>query len=285
MNITFREVCFAYERFGESAGDDKKFQLRNLSFEISSPQFVAIAGRSGSGKTTLLQMFNGLLRPARGEVLIDQQNIHARGYDLAALRRRLGLVFQFPEAQLFAATVREDVGFAPRQQKLSSAETEARTLQALQEVGLSENFLARDPFTLSAGEKRRAALAGILAMQPEMLILDEPTAGLDAKGIVEIKTLLWRWHEQGRGLIMISHDLDLIAELAQRVFVLHQGEIIFNGSPHQLWDDRSENSAPAPFEICARAGLAVPRAERLKRLLRAKNIDFMLPSPRSKILP
>lgn len=270
MNIAFREVSFAYEHFGDNTGSPQ-FQLRGLTFEISSTEFVAIAGRSGSGKTTLLQMFNGLLRPAAGEVLIDRQNIHAPGYDLAALRRRLGLAFQFPEAQLFAATVRDDIGFAPQQQKLSPTEIERRTRHALQEMGLAENFLTRDPFTLSEGEKRRAALAGIIAMQPEMLILDEPTAGLDARGVAGIKSWMRRWHAQGRGLVMISHDADLIAELAQRVLVLHAGEIIFDGAPQQLWGG---DSSAGQHELCLRAGLARPRAERLGEILRAKNIDI-----------
>ncbi len=265
MKITFRGVHFTYDHFGESGPEDKKFQLSGLSFEINGPEFVAMAGRSGSGKTTLLQMFNGLLRPRQGEILIDGRNIHTPGFDLTALRRRLGLAFQFPEAQLFAATVREDIGFAPQQQKLPVAEIETRTRQALQEVGLTENFLERDPFTLSEGEKRRAALAGILAMQPEMLILDEPTAGLDARGITEIKSLLRRWHEQGRGLIMISHDADLIASLAQRVLVLHQGAILFDGKPTELWPISSQASphSPAHAEIIQHAGLAVPRCVRL----------------------
>jgi energy-coupling factor transport system ATP-binding protein len=265
MHITFRDVHFAYDYFGEIAPDEKQFQLRGVSFEIAGPEFVAIAGRSGSGKTTLLQMFNGLLRPQRGEILIDGQNIHAPGFDLAALRRRIGLAFQFPEAQLFAATVREDVGFAPRQQKLSPPEIEARTSEAMQELGLTEDFWERDPFTLSEGEKRRAALAGILAMQPELLILDEPSAGLDAKGMAEIKSLLGRWSQQGRGLVMISHDTDFIAALAQRIIVLHEGALLYDGKPAELWPIAS-HSSPLPLahtEILQQAGLAIPRRVRL----------------------
>ncbi|MGH7491434.1 MAG: energy-coupling factor ABC transporter ATP-binding protein [bacterium] len=269
MKITFHQVHFAYEHFGEAAPGEKEFQLRGLSFEIGGAEFVAIAGRSGSGKTTLLQMFNGLLRPQRGEILVDDQNIHAPGYDVTALRRRLGLAFQFPEAQLFAATVREDIAFAPQQQKLPSGEIAARTRQALQEVGLTEIFLDRDPFTLSEGEKRRTALAGILAMQPEMLILDEPTAGLDARGVAEIKALLRLWSQRGRGLIMISHDTDLIAALAQRVLVLHEGAILFDGKPSELWplSPHPSTLTVAHTGVIAQAGLAEPRSVRLARKL------------------
>ncbi len=262
MTISFLDVCFAYENFGSPSPNAPRPQLRELNFQISAHEFVAIVGRSGSGKSTLLQMFNGLLPPARGEILVEGQNIHAKSYDLAALRRRIGLVFQFPEMQLFAATVREDIGFAPEQQKLSVAEIEKRTRQALAQTGLPEKFLARNPLTLSEGEKRRVAFAGILAMQPEMLVLDEPTASLDAAGVDEAKALFRQWHCSDKGIVIISHDADLVAELAQRVLVLHEGAIIFDGSPQELWSDEPEGRA-----LCARAGLATPRATRLQHLL------------------
>jgi len=273
MKIAFREVHFAYSRFGEIAAAEQNFELRGLSFEISSSEFVAVAGRSGSGKTTLLQMFNGLLRPTRGVILVDGRDIHAPGFALAALRQRLGLAFQFPETQLFAATVREDVGFAPKQQALPAPERMQRTHLALRDVGLSEDFLERDPFTLSEGEKRRVALAGILAMHPALLILDEPTAGLDARGVAEIGALLQRWHRDGRGLVMISHDTDLIAALAQRVLVLHNGALLFDGAPHELWAADPGKMQSSSAEICSRAGLAWPRADRLKQKLRALHLD------------
>ncbi len=262
MTIAFREVCFAYENFGHPSHSARRYQLRDLNFQISPNEFVAIIGRSGSGKSTLLQMFNGLLPPARGELHVDEQNIHAKGYDLAELRRRVGLVFQFPEAQLFAATVREDVAFAPMQQQLSVLEIEKRTRQALAQVGLPEVFLERNPLTLSEGEKRRVAIAGILAMQPEMLVLDEPTVSLDARGVADIRVLLRQWRDSGKTIVMISHDTDLVFELAQRVLVLHEGAISFDGAPAQLWSDQEKAQ-----ELCTRAGLALPRALRMKALL------------------
>ncbi len=268
MALSFHEVYFAYENFGPHSHNSPRYQLRDLNFQITPNEFVAIVGRSGSGKSTLLQMFNGLLPPISGEIRVDDKNIHAKGYDLTELRRRVGLVFQFPEAQLFAATVREDIAFAPAQQKLSFDETEKRTRLALAQVGLPENFLDRNPLTLSEGEKRRVAFAGIFAMQPEMLVLDEPTASLDARGIAEIKTLLRQWHHSGKTIVMISHDTDLVFALAQRVLVLHEGTIIFDGAPSQLWGDQEKAR-----ELCARAGLAVPRVIRMKRLLTTQGFD------------
>lgn len=260
MTLSFRDAYFAYENFNRQ--NSRSYQLRHLNFQIAPHEFVAVVGRSGSGKSTLLQMFNGLLRPSRGEILVDGKNIHAAKYELPALRRRLGLVFQFPEAQLFAQTVHEDIAFAPRQQLLARDEVERRTREALAHVGLSEDFLERNPLTLSEGEKRRVAIAGVLAMEPEMLVLDEPTASLDARGLAEIKTLLRQWHANGKTIVIISHDSDLVAELAQRVLVLHEGTILFDGAPTQLWCE--EEIARA---LCARAGLAVPRAIRMKELL------------------
>jgi len=268
MTITFRDVCFAYENFNQPTSTSPRYQLRDLNFQISPNEFVAIIGRSGSGKSTLMQMFNGLLPPAAGEIRVDNQNIHAKGYNLTELRRRAGLVFQFPEAQLFAATVREDVAFAPMQQKLSGMEIEKRTRLALAQVGLPEFFLERNPLTLSEGEKRRVAFAGILAMQPEMLVLDEPTASLDARGVADIRVLLQQWHHSGKTIVMISHDTDLVAELAQRVLVLHGGTISFDGTPQELWVDPDE-----AHELCARAGLAVPRAIRMERLLAKRGFE------------
>lgn len=261
MTLAFREVYFAYENF-HRVHSASPYQLRDLNFQISPNEFVAIVGRSGSGKSTLLQMCNGLLVPARGEILVDGENIHAKGYALTALRRRVGLVFQFPEAQLFAATVREDIAFAAMQQKLSLEEINSRTSQALAQVGLPEFFLERNPLTLSEGEKRRVAFAGVLVMHPEMLVLDEPTASLDARGVDEVKALLRQWHRSGKTLVMISHDADLVYELAQRVLVLHEGTIIFSGAPQELWRDTDESRA-----LCARAGLATPRALRLQARL------------------
>lgn len=276
MEVVFHNVSFAYERFGEN-GAAPFFALRHLHFKIGAAESLAIVGRSGSGKTTLMQMFNGLLKPTAGQILVEGADIHGRGYDLAALRVRIGLAFQFPEAQLFGMTVAEDIGFGPRQQKLAASQVLAATQSGLAQVGLPPEFLPRHPMTLSEGEKRRVALAGILAMNPEMLILDEPTASLDAAGVREVMRLLRQWHRRGKTVVIVSHDMDLVAALAERVLVLHAGEIIFDGRPAELWQGR--DTAPprdsnAAAGLLARAGLPLPRAERVRRLLHQKGLEL-----------
>lgn len=277
MKISFQDVSFAYERFGEASSANMD-QLRHLNFTIGGAERVAIVGRSGSGKTTLMQMFNGLLRPTRGQIFLDGHDIHASGYDLQKLRTRIGLAFQFPEAQLFGMTVSEDIAFGPTQLKLAADETQTRIRASLQQVGLPEEFSSRNPMALSEGEKRRVALAGILAMNPEMLVLDEPTASLDAAGVAQIKQILQECFRQGKTVVIVSHDTDLVAELAERVLVLHAGEIIFDGKPAELWRDvhlQEHEEAPdtAPAKLLARAGLAWPRVVRLRKSLAAKNIS------------
>ncbi len=279
MKISFQEVSFSYEKFGADAAASM-IQLRRLNFTIGEAERVAIVGRSGSGKTTLMQMFNGILRPTCGKIFLDGRDIHASGYDLHKLRTRVGLAFQFPEAQLFGMTVSEDVAFGPAQLKLAADEVQTRVRASLQQVGLSEELLQRNPMTLSEGEKRRVALAGILAMNPEMLVLDEPTASLDAAGVAQIKQILQECFRQGKTVVIVSHDTDLVAELAERVLVLHAGEIIFDGKPGELWSDElqlqyNEASHAVPTKLLARAGLAWPRAVRLRNYLAAKNIPYV----------
>jgi energy-coupling factor transport system ATP-binding protein len=284
MKMSFQNVFFAYERFGESS-TTRRPQLRGISFEIGEAEFVAIVGRSGSGKTTLMQMFNGLLKPVAGRVLADGADIHARGYDLTGLRTRVGLAFQFPEAQLFGLTVAEDIAFGPAQQKREASAIGASVLASLQQAGLPEDFLTRNPMTLSQGEKRRVALAGILVMNTDMLVLDEPTASLDAAGVAHIKQILRDWHRQGKTVVIVSHDMDLVAELADRVLVLQEGEIVFDGKPEKLWGDgrpcdHHEGHDRSPAELLARTGLAVPRAVRLRHLLAEKKIpESLAPFP------
>lgn len=279
MKISFQEVSFAYEKFGADAAASM-IQLRRLNFTIGEAERVAIVGRSGSGKTTLMQMFNGILRPTCGKIFLDGRDIHAPGYDLHKLRTRVGLAFQFPEAQLFGMTVSEDVAFGPAQLKLAPDEVQTRVRASLQQVGLSEELLQRNPMTLSEGEKRRVALAGILAMNPEMLVLDEPTASLDAAGVAQIKQILQGCFRQGKTVVIVSHDTDLVAELAERILVLHAGEIIFDGKPGDLWSEDlplqyNEASHAVPTKLLARAGLAWPRAVRLRNYLAAKNIPYV----------
>lgn len=270
MTIHFENVWFAYESFA-APGHQPKPQLQDISFEIHTGELIGLAGRSGSGKTTLMQMFNGILAPERGRILVDEQDIHASDYDLTALRRRLGVVFQFPEMHLFAATVEEEIAFGPRQQNLLATEIAKRVTLALHHVGLDESFSGRNPFTLSQGEKRRVALAGVLAMQPEMLVLDEPTASLDARGALEVRRLLRDWQAVGKTLVIISHDMDLIARLCPRILVLGEGRLIYDGPTASLWEMAGPNSAQ---DRLRQAGLAWPRYQRLRQILPSRGISW-----------
>lgn len=275
MTIRFENVSFAYENFA-APDNQPKPQLQEISFEIRAGELVGLAGRSGSGKTTLMQMFNGLLAPARGRVLVDGQDVHASDYDLTALRRRLGVVFQFPEMHLFAATVEEEISFSPIQQKIPGPEIAKRVTLALQQVGLDESFAGRNPFTLSQGEKRRVALAGVLAMQPEMIVLDEPTASLDARGTAEVSALLRTWHAGGKTVVVISHDIDLIARFCPRLFILGQGRLIYDGPTALLWGMAPSDSKR---DILQQAGLPWPRYQRLREHLSRQHINWEGPRP------
>jgi len=264
MNLSFEKVWFAYENLSGIPTNSSTSQLQDISFEIRPGELVGIVGRSGSGKTTLMQLFNGLLLPARGRILVDAQDINSSDYDLVALRRRLGVVFQFPETQLFAATVEEEIAFGPQQQKLGDEEIAPRVAEVLQAVGLDDTMRRRNPFTLSQGEKRRLALASVLAMRPEMLVLDEPTASLDARGVNEVCRILQKWHATKKTLVIISHDVDLIDSLCARVLVLERGGLLFDGETKALWESAQ------PHEVLRQAGLPLPRTERLRRRLPAK---------------
>ncbi len=270
MTIRFENVWFAYESFA-APGKQPKPQLQDISFEIRAGELVGLAGRSGSGKTTLMQMFNGLLLPERGRVLADGEDINVPDYDLTALRRRLGVVFQFPEMHLFAATVEEEIAFGPQQQHLPPAEIAQRVTLALHQVGLDESFCGRNPFILSQGEKRRVALAGVLAMQPEMLVLDEPTASLDACGALEVRRLLRDWQAAGKTLVIISHDIDLIARLCPRLMVLGEGRLIYDGPTASLWEMAGPGSTQ---DMLRQAGLAWPRYQRLRQILSSRGISW-----------
>jgi energy-coupling factor transporter ATP-binding protein EcfA2 len=218
-----------------------------------------------------MQMFNGLLTPERGRVLVNGEDINSPDYDLTAMRRRLGVIIKIPEIHLFAATVEEEIAFGPQQQHLPPAEIAQRVTPALHQVGLDESFGGRNPFTLSQGEKRRVALAGVLAMQPEMLVLDEPTASLDARGALEVRRLLRDWQAAGKTLVIISHDIDLIGCLCPRLLVLGEGRLIYDGLTASLWELAGPDSA---HDLLRQAGLASPRYQRLRRILPSRGISW-----------
>lgn len=241
--------------------------LRDISFAVPDGEFVCLTGRTGSGKTTLLMALSGLVKPTSGEIFINGSPLYtSRGAD-KSVRGQIGTVFQYPEAQLFEETVAKDIAFGPTHQGLTKEETNRAVAFAMSETGLDASLADRNPFDLSGGEKRRAAIAGVLAIRPAILLLDEPTAGLDPVSRASILAMLSRQcREDGRTVIMVTHRMDDAAALADRLIVLADGEIAENGSPGELFDKPARMSA---------LGLDVPAASRFASLLR----DSGLPLP------
>ena len=239
--------------------------LTDVSLTIAAGEFVGIIGATGSGKSTLVQHFDGLLRPTAGHVYLDGSDIHARGADRRRLRQQVGLLFQYPEQQLFEETVSADVAFGPRNLGLDDDEVRVRVRRALTLVGLDpDRFGPRSPFELSGGEMRRAALAGVLSMEPRMLILDEPTAGLDPTGRREILGHVSRLHrERGLAVVLITHSMDAVARLAGRVLVLDRGRLVAEGGPREIFADAGRLQA---------LGLGVPQMTLLAQRLRERGL-------------
>ena len=239
--------------------------LHGVSLQITPGERVGLVGRTGSGKSTLVQLVAGLLAPTGGQVLLDGVPAHARSVAARAVRRRVGLAFQYPEDQIFEQTVAREVAFGPRNLGLGEDEIEARVRWALEMVGLDTAVERRSPFTLSGGETRRVALASILALRPEVLILDEPTAGMDPHGRREMLARVHAWQEgTGSTLILVSHDLEELARVVERVIVLDQGRVAADGPAQQVLSDGIALAA---------AGLGVPQPVALLRALRESGWD------------
>ena len=233
--------------------------LCDVSLTIKTGQFVGLIGHTGSGKSTLIQHCNGLLFPDTGTVSVDGVSIAPKSKDLKGIRSKVGLVFQYPEQQLFEETVAQDVAFGPRALDLPENEIHRRVRWAMKMVDLDyEKFKDASPFGLSGGEKRRAAIAGVLAMQPKYLFLDEPCAGLDPRGKSEILGHLQRLNEQGLAIVLVSHSMDDVARLAKRLVVIHEGSIIYDDDVKQVFGKASE---------LADIGLDVPEVMKLMILL------------------
>lgn len=214
----------------------EKTALKDINIEINTGEFVGIIGHTGSGKSTLIQMFNGLLKPTKGQVLVNGQDIHDDKINKKEIRQKVGLVFQYPEYQLFEMTVREDVAFGPKNLGLSENEIAERVKYALEAVGLDESYYEKSPFELSGGQKRRVAIAGVLAMKPDTLILDEPTAGLDPKGRNELFDQLQKMHKElGLTIVLISHSMEDVARYAEKLIVLYKGRIAYEGTPREVF--------------------------------------------------
>ena len=240
--------------------------LFDVNLEIENGEFVGLIGHTGSGKSTLIQHLNGLIKASAGELYYNGENIYSQGYDMKQLRSKVGLVFQYPEHQLFEVDVLTDVCFGPKNQGLSSEEAEARAKKALEQVGLDPFYYKQSPFELSGGQKRRVAIAGVLAMEPEVLILDEPTAGLDPRGRDEILDQIDRLHrERHMTIILVSHSMEDVARYADRLIVMNHGQKVFDGAPKEVFRHYRELET---------MGLAAPQITYLVHDLKAKGIDI-----------
>ncbi|MBR4906285.1 MAG: energy-coupling factor transporter ATPase [Clostridia bacterium] len=263
MSIVINHLTFAYTQGGKPLAPT----LKGLTFTIEEGSFLGIIGHTGSGKSTFVKHLNGLLSCEKGTVIVDGHDLSQKS-ERRTVRSLVGMVFQYPEYQLFAETVYEDVAFGPRNMKLDEAEIKTRVTNAMTMVGLDpERFSTRSPFELSGGERRRAAIAGVLAMQPKYLVLDEPMAGLDPLGRKEILSLLEKLRsESGCTIIMISHSMDDIANHATKVLVLEQGSVFLYDTPQIVFSNAEELqriglSVPSITKICIemnRRGVAIP---------------------------
>lgn len=257
------------EHVGHTYQPGSPFQataIQDINLTIQDGELLALIGHTGSGKSTLAQHLNALLKPTTGRVLLDGQDIHTSDASRRAARFHVGLVFQYPEHQLFEETVVKDIGFGPKNMGLSQEEIDTRVRGAMEMVGLSYDELAhKSPFELSGGQMRRVALAGVLAMRPRILVLDEPTAGLDPRARDYLLKDVQRLHREGTTVVMVSHSMDDVARLATRVVVLEQGTIAMTGAPHEVFSQ---------VERLTQMGLDVPAVSRLAHQLRAHGLPI-----------
>lgn len=252
MSIEVKNLTHIYNK----GMPEKSVAVDNVSFTINRGEFVGIIGHTGSGKSTLIQHLNGLLMPDEGSITIDGEEITRQGFSLIDIRKRIGLVFQYPEYQLFEEDVKTDVSFGPKNLGLDEDEISKRVRTAIELVGLDYDEVADvSPFDLSGGQKRRVAIAGVIVMQPDILILDEPTAGLDPKAHQDILEMIQRIHENVSSIIIfVSHNMNDIARLSDRVLVMHEGKLVMNGTPKEIFSESEKL-----FEM----GLGLPEVTKL----------------------
>lgn len=264
MSIIVDKVSYCYSE--DSAY--KVQALKNVSLEINDGEFIGIIGHTGSGKSTLIQHLNGLLKATSGHIYYNGQDIYDEDYNLKDLRNHVGMVFQYPEHQLFETTNFEDVCFGPKNQGLDKKEVELRAFEALRNVHFPEELFYQPPFDLSGGQKRRVAIAGVLAMHPDVLILDEPTAGLDPAGRDEILELLAQMQRDlGITIILVSHSMEDVAKYVDRLFVMNDGELMLEGAPKDVFRHYKELEA---------VGLAAPQVTYIMHELKEKGLDVDL---------
>ena len=241
--------------------------IRNVNLTIEEGEFIAVIGHTGSGKSTLVKHLNGLLKPTEGQILVDGEDLNGEKVDRRRIRQKVGLVFQYPEYQLFEETVAKDIAFGPKNQGLNADEIDERVHKAMEQVHLDyDKYAERSPFELSGGQMRRVAIAGVLAMQPKVLILDEPTAGLDPQGRDRILGMVKELHQAGdTTVVMVSHSMDDVARLATRLVVMSRGELVATGTPREIFKQ---------VKMMESIGLGVPEAAKLCNMLRQKGISL-----------
>ncbi len=260
MAIILDHVSHIYEKDTEMAA----FALKDVCLTIPDGQFIGLIGHTGSGKSTLVQHLNGLLAPTGGHIYFNGRDIHEDGFDKKELRSKVGLVFQYPEHQLFEVDVFTDVCFGPKNLGLSVKETQLRAFEALRQVGFPEDYFYQSPFDLSGGQKRRVAIAGVLAMKPDVLVLDEPTAGLDPKGRDEILDRIAALKEEtGITVVLVSHSMEDIARYVDRIIVMNRGSVLFDDIPKAVF---------AHYRELESVGLAAPQVTYIMQALREKGL-------------
>lgn len=266
MFIHLENICFTY-----SLGMPFETEvLKNINLEIDEGEFIGLIGNTGCGKTTLIQHFNGLLTPTSGKIYVEGVDLNKKGVNLKLVRQKIGLVFQYPENQLFEETIYQEVAFGPRKLGLPEGKIEKRVKEALKMVDLDYNlYVERSPFSLSGGEMRRVALASILSIRPKMLILDEPTANLDPQGrdniLSEIKKIHYNF---GMTVVLVSHNMEEVAETVKRLLVMHRGEIIIDGTPQEIFEKHAND--------LVKVGLGLPQVTECMHKLKAKGKDVYI---------
>ena len=262
MSIKIEELVHVYM----PKSPFEKVALNNVNIEIKDGEFVALIGHTGSGKSTLIQHMNGLLKPTSGKIIVDSEEITKPGIKLSDIRKKVGLVFQYPEYQLFEESIEKDIEYGPRNLGLDQEEITRRVKNAMTMVGLDyEKYRNKSPFDLSGGQKRRVAIAGVIAMEPKILILDEPTAGLDPKGRDDILNQIKKLHDEfNMTIILVSHSMEDVGKLAERIIVMNKGKVALEGEPAKVFKE---------VDTLEKIGLAVPQVTYLMRALKEKGFD------------
>ena len=258
--LELQNVSYSYD----PQAKEPRWAVKDVSLSIEEGEFIALIGHTGSGKSTLIQFFDGLLAPTEGQVLFQGQDTREKGFSMKTLRQNVGLVFQYPEHQLFEMTLLKDVCYGPKNLKLPKEEQEARAKEALQLVGFTENDFDRSPFDLSGGRKRRAAIAGVLAMKPRMLILDEPAAGLDPKGRTDLLEMLTKLNRENHTtILMVTHSMEDAARYAGRILAMNKGKLVADGPTREVFTH---------FDELQESGLSVPEPAIALRAMKERGI-------------